>query len=156
MYILISPSKSQNTKAPDAIHFFTGLVFKQLNFKDYDAAMIKYLYEHIIILSDKYGYLRAGEHVAPHRPELKASVAKKLRPLVTEFLKRREKPILNLSSKEYSQLIAEDIEVYDLDFGKRPSVHIKKARGKILDYCIRNQITDPRQIDVTNPLFWEK
>lgn len=156
MYILLSPSKTQDKVATDAINFFTGLVFKQLHLADYNGQQMKYLYDHVIILSDKYGYLHAGDPVKPHRPELKVSQAKKLRPKVTRFLKKLNKPILNLASKEYSQLLAAEVEVRNLEFGRRPKTHIKKARGKILDYCIRNLVADPSEIEINNPSFWQK
>jgi len=147
MYILVSPSKTQNPAAPDAVHFFTGEVFRQLDLQSYTQIELDYLYKSLIILSDKYGYILASDKVKPHRPLLKSNKAKRLFPKVTKFLKSLDGPILNLSSLEYSRLISPKLKVTHITFPKQPSVYIKKARGKILHYCIKNNITTTDSID---------
>ena len=140
MYILISPSKSQHTTAKDAINFFTGTVFKELKLESYNELQLQYLYRNVIILSEINGFIRADEKVYPHRPSLTKARANFLRNRVTTFLQSLKEPILNLSSLEYSALLDSSVEVYTPDFGKLPSVLIKKARGKLLNFCIENMV----------------
>lgn len=140
MIILVSPSKSQNTTAKDAINFFTGTVFKELTLESYNQLQIQYLYKNVVILSEINGFIRAYEKVYPHRPSLSKARANFLQSRVSTFLQSLKEPILNLSSLEYSALLDSSVDVYTPDFGKLPSVLIKKARGKLLNFCIENMV----------------
>ncbi len=147
MKILVSPSKTQNPSAPDALHLFTGEVFKQLKLSSYTPDQLDYLNRNLIILSDKYGYILPSQVIKPHRPILTTSKIKKFKPRISKFLNSFQEPILNLSSKEYSKLLPVQSNIFNINFPAMPSVYLKKTRGKILNYCVLNNIVDPNTLN---------
>jgi cytoplasmic iron level regulating protein YaaA (DUF328/UPF0246 family) len=149
MLITISPSKNQNIEGKDALHFFTGLVFKQLDLLHYTKEQLDYAYKNIVILSETKGYILPHEKVLPHRPELPAKRAKELLPIVSEFLASKNQLIFNLASLEYSALLPSTLKMITPDFKGMKSVHIKKTRGMMLDYCIKNMLEKESEIKTT-------
>ena len=138
-----------------AINLFNGVVFKQLDLKNYQKEEWDYLDKHLLINSPLYGILRYNDAVNYHRLEMKH----KLNEInlyqywykeLNDYLKN-EDVILSLSTKEYEKMF--DLPIIQLDFVirnghtfKRNAVYLKKARGMILNYLIEHHIEDIEQI----------
>ena len=138
-----------------AINLFNGVVFKQLDLKNYQKEEWDYLDKHLLINSPLYGILRYNDAVNYHRLEMKH----KLNEInlyqywykeLNDYLKN-EDVILSLSTKEYEKMISH--KMIQLDFVirnghtfKRNAVYLKKARGMMLNYLIKHHIEDIKQI----------
>jgi cytoplasmic iron level regulating protein YaaA (DUF328/UPF0246 family) len=71
-----------------------------------------------------------------------------------------EEPIVNLASLEYSKALNQpmiSIEFYENDNGKliNKATYAKMARGSMLDYCITNKISVPKQLTSFNQLGYK-
>ena len=144
-----------NEETFSAINLFNGVVFKQLDLKNYQKEEWDYLDKHLLINSPLYGILRYNDAVNYHRLEMKH----KLNEInlyqywykeLNDYLKN-EDVILSLSTKEYEKMF--DLPIIQLDFVirnghtfKRNAVYLKKARGMILNYLIEHHIEDIEQI----------
>ena len=136
-----------NEESFAAINLFNGVVFKQLDLKNYQKEEWDYLDKHLLINSPLY--------VNYHRLEMKH----KLNEInlyqywykeLNDYLKD-EDIILSLSTKEYEKMISH--KMIQLDFVirrghtfKRNAVYLKKARGMMLNYLIEHHIEDIKQI----------
>jgi len=123
--------------------------------KNYQKEQWDYLQKHLLINSPLYGILRYNDAVSYHRLEIKH----KLNDLnlytywqneINTYLKD-EDVILSLSTKEYEKMISH--KMIQLDFVirsghtfKRNAVYLKKARGRMLNYLIKNCIEDIEKI----------
>lgn len=101
-----------------AINLFNGVVFKQLDLKNYQKEEWDYLDKHLLINSPLYGILRYNDAVNYHRLEMKH----KLNEInlyqywykeLNDYLKN-EDVILSLSTKEYEKIF--DLPIIQLDF----------------------------------------
>ena len=138
-----------------ALNLFDGVVFKQLDLKNYQKEQWDYLQKHLLINSPLYGILRYNDAISYHRLEIKH----KLNELnlytywqdeINTYLKG-EDVILSLSTKEYEKMISH--KMIQLDFVirsghtfKRNAVYLKKARGRMLNYLIEHCIEDIEKI----------
>ena len=139
-----------------AIDTYFGLQFKQMNLDDYDSTMRTYLNNHIRILSGLYGVLKPFDSIYPYRLEMKYT------PLhLYDFWKEKVesyfcgKKIINVASKEYSDVLSGDI--YHMEFKMRKkgklvtqSTQAKMARGTFIDYVVRNKVKTLKQLKVFN------
>jgi cytoplasmic iron level regulating protein YaaA (DUF328/UPF0246 family) len=161
------PFTPENAK--QAILAFKGEVYhglKAWNFNDND---FLYAQDHLRIISGLYGLLRPFDLMQPYRLEmgikLKAAGAANLYQFwgdsitqkLNEALKPMERPVLiNLASAEYfksvnKKLLAAPIitpEFLDFKNGNYQAivVYLKKARGMLSRFIIKNQLTNPEDI----------
>ena len=145
----------QNDETYAALNLFNGVVFKQLNLKNYHLEEWDYLNRHLLICSPLYGLLRYNDAINYHRLEMKH----KLNHLnlydywqkeIDTYLKGEE-VILSVSTKEYEKMF--NREMIHLDFViksghtlKRNATYLKKARGMMLNYLIEHHIEDIESI----------
>ena len=138
-----------------ALNLFNGVVFKQLDLKNYQSKEWEYLKKHLLINSPLYGILRYNDAVNYHRLEMKhklngLNLYSYWQKEVNDYLKD-EDIIISLSTKEYEKMI--DLPIIQLDFVirnghtlKRNAVYLKKARGMMLNYLIQHHLEDIESI----------
>lgn len=143
-----------NDEKYPALCLFDGVVFKELHLHDYQQEEFDYLKKHLLINSPLYGLCRYNDLIQFHRLEMKhklnnLSLYDYWKNDIDDYLKD-EDYIISISTKEYEKMIHHPHMIY-IDFIeiagekiKRTAVYLKKARGKMLDYMIKNKIT---QID---------
>lgn len=163
------PDKSHGIRAIDA---FTGVVFRQLDTKSYDAAQTGFLQDNLRIISSLYGWLRPGDIIKPYRFDFKSRVAPQGETLmkywkkdvtialVKELQLRGDRGIIDLLPSDASKcidwkLVKRFAKVYKVDFkavvgseGLRTphSGRLKELRGCFLDEVIRRRLTSPDKI----------
>ena len=138
-----------------ALNLFNGVVFKQLDLKNYQKEEWDYLDKHLLINSPLYGILRYNDAVNYHRLEMKhklneINLYQYWQKEINNYLKNDD-VILSLITKEYDKIF--DLPIIQLDFVirnghtfKRNAVYLKKARGMMLNYLIEHHIEDIEQI----------
>lgn len=148
----------QNMLTP-AVLAYDGMVFKHINASMLEDNALRYLQEHLCILSAFYGVLRPMDGITSYRMEMqsKASVAdsRNLYEYWKEDIYCAVKDdsgiILNLASKEYSKCIEkylgpEDtyvtISFYELVHGKlvTKGTYAKMARGEMVRFLAEENI----------------
>lgn len=155
-----------------AISAFFGDVFKQLEIAQYSQAEINYILDSVFIISGFYGLLNGLNLIQPYRLEMKLSLdleKEKIKLVdywkqnLTAYFKQnfKNKTIVNLASKEYSQAVdfsALENQVINIDFkqknkkGEYKTIGIlaKKARGLFLNWAIQNQIKSTDKLKTFN------
>lgn len=149
-----------------AFNAYDGDVYKNIQRNNLSDKQIDYISKHLRIISGLYGVLNAFDLIKPYRLEMGAKlpiVASKglhlfWQNIITDFLQEElqyfdKKIILNLASNEYSAAINRkklDADVIDVFFLEKKeeklqniAVNAKRARGKLLNYMIQHQFTDP-------------
>jgi len=157
------PFTPENAK--QAVLAFNGDVYDGLHAVDFKPAEFEYAQAHLRILSGLYGVLKPLDLMQPYRLEMgtrldtaKAkdlygfwggTVTKKL----NELLKERDEPVLvNLASEEYfkvvqpkavkARIVAPVFEDYKNGRYKIISFFAKKARGMMVRYAVKNNLSD--------------
>lgn len=166
----LNDSKTQKA----AICCYNGLVFKQLEIKQYEIKEWNYMQKHLCILSAMYGILRPFTAIQPYRLDMKS----KLKGInlyhfwqesVDEYFSN-EDYIINLASNEFSKMLTienyngvfinVDFKEYDKNNKLRVvAARAKKARGLMLNDMIKNQIStieELKKIEVLQYVFNEK
>lgn len=144
----------------NAIETFTGTVFKELKINEYNRNNLDFLQSHVRIMSGLYGILKPFDSIKKYRLDFenkiftKDSIYKNLYIFWSEKINKyfsQDDKILNLASVEYSKILKsfyekKMINIYFLSKKnqklKSISMNIKKQKGKILDYIIKNNIED--------------
>lgn len=145
-----------------AINSYTGSVYREIRLDTYSEDELKFLNEHVRILSAFYGVLSPFDLIRPYRLDMKTKIddlnlkAIWKEKYTEEF--KDEDLIINLASKEFSSLIKRDfINVEFKDFnGEKYLVkgtYAKTARGKMINQIVKNKIEtieDIKEIQVDN------
>ncbi len=145
----------ENGKSATAITYYTGLVYKQLPRSVYAKDEWRYIQEHLRILSAMYGVLRPQDQVKPYRLDFHVKFPGEN--LYRSWGERLEsywgaEVIVDLSSNEFGKMLPEKrIRIQFLQRNakgewKSQSTKTKMARGKMLDWIIRNKIKTPEEI----------
>lgn len=160
------------TVGEEAICAFTGVVFRQLRLKGYDAGQTEWLARNVRIISSLYGWLRPDDIIKPYRLEFKNKVAPDGLPLmkfwrshvtialVRELKERHDAAVYDLLPADVSKcidwkLVKRFAKVYRIDFKtpvgsqdlKTPgSGRLKQLRGSLLDLAITHRCTDTASI----------
>lgn len=160
---------NKNNSKP-ALFTYQGDVFQELSLEDYTKDQFNYSDENLRIITAFYGVLHGMSLMQQYRLEMKHKINldgenKKMNKFwqdtLTEHLnKEAEKHshdyLLNLASNQYARAInfrKLNMDVVDVDFKeirdgeyKSIAIYIKKARGKMIDYCIRKEISKPNEL----------
>lgn len=134
-----------------ALFYYTGTVFKQLELKNYTHIEFDYINTHLHILDALYGVLKYSDGISFYRldylSQLDTFNLYSYWQSCIDELYEDEDLIINLASNEFSKQIHHQ-NMVTIDFCieengkmKRPSMHVKKARGQMLNYLITHQIT---------------
>ena len=149
-----------------AISMYYGVSFKELNLEDYSEKSLKYLQNNLLILSALYGVSSPFNLIKKYRLDMTMSIIDKglynfWKKDINEYISNildNDEILLNLASSEFSKLIDnKKIPMINLDFKeekdgvfKSVSTYSKKARGKFLNYLIKNQIDSLEEIEKIN------
>lgn len=142
-------------KSIPAISMYYGVSFKELELEDYSEKSLKYLKNNLLILSALYGASLAFDLLKKYRLDMTMSITDKglynfwkkdINDYISNVLDKDE-ILLNLASGEFSKLIDnKKIPMVNIDFKeekdgayKSVSTYSKKARGKFLNYLVKNQ-----------------
>ncbi|AVQ22451.1 YaaA family protein [Fusobacterium nucleatum subsp. nucleatum ATCC 23726] len=145
-----------------AISMYYGVSFKELELEDYSEKSLKYLKNNLLILSALYGALLAFDLLKKYRLDMTMSITDKglynfwkkdVNDYISNILNKDE-ILLNLASSEFSKLIDnKKISMINIDFKeekdgtyKSISIYSKKARGKFLNYLVKNQVSNLEEI----------
>ena len=152
--------------AKQALLVFKGDVYRGMNVDDYSDEELEFAQKHLRILSGLYGVLRPLDLMQPYRLEmgtkLENTVGKnlyefwgdRLSQLINADLAEESEPCLvNLASNEYFKSVdkkALNARILNIAFKENKgdkykviAIHAKRARGLMVDYVIRHQITEP-------------
>lgn len=153
-----------------AINLYNGVAFKKLELESYNSRELEYLNNSLIILSAMYGALNPFDNIKKYRLDMTMKISEnslysfwseKVTAYINELLSQdSDKILLNLASNEYSKLINKkslNFKMITVDFkefknGKYSSISSfsKQGRGMMLDYLIKNQITNIEEIKKFN------
>lgn len=153
-----------------AINLYNGVAFKKLELESYNSKELEYLNNSLIILSAMYGALNPFDNIKKYRLDMIMKISEnslysfwseKVTAYINELLSQdSEKILLNLASNEYSKMINKkslNFKMITVDFkefknGKYSSINSfsKQGRGMMLDYLIKNQITNIEEIKKFN------
>lgn len=149
-----------------AINLYNGVAFKKLEIEQYTSKELEYLNNSLIILSAMYGALNPFDNIKKYRLDMTMKISEnslysfwseKVTAYINELLSQdNEKILLNLASNEYSKIINKkslNFKMITIDFkefknGKYSSISSfsKQGRGMLLNYLIKNQITNIEDI----------
>ena len=162
-------SQNKQNKAKQAIFAFRGDVYKQLDLANYQQPEFAYLQKNVLILSGLYGILKPCDLILPYRLEMSSSFAKYAFFLdnlyafwqedLTNFCQNYPL-IINLASNEYVKALHKTklniVDVLFLDYQqqklKNIGINAKKARGKMTDLLIKNNIQNIADLKNLQPL----
>lgn len=167
------PFTTENSR--QAILAFDGDVYRDFRFAEYGEEQFDFLQAHVRILSGLYGLLKPLDRMQPYRLEmgtrLKTERGKNLYEFwgstITESVNgaldaQGDDILLNLASNEYFKAVKKkelkgrflDVKFLDLKNGeyKAISFFLKRLRGTLTDYMVRNQIQDPEGLKEFNEL----
>jgi cytoplasmic iron level regulating protein YaaA (DUF328/UPF0246 family) len=130
-----------------AFKVYTGQVFRQIVSSE---GHEEYMDEHLVILSAMYGVLKPSDGILNYRLDMKVKVFEDQtlydfwKKTINQYFKE-DKIILNLASDEFSKMVnvpMTDVKFLECKEGscKVIGTYSKIARGKILDYLIKNEL----------------
>jgi len=157
-----------------AIFAYKGDVFRQLTPSEYSEEESEYAKQSLYVMSGLYGPVGAYDVIQPYRLEMAAKVSGVSRGgAMSDFWREKitehfntlierdgHTVLLDLASKEYSAAV--DFEklncpVVKVDFKEHKNgklkimgIFSKRARGMMIDYCIRHRVTSAEEIKKFN------
>jgi cytoplasmic iron level regulating protein YaaA (DUF328/UPF0246 family) len=149
--------------ARQALLAFKGDVYTGMQAGDFTAAQLKFAQRHLRILSGLYGLLRPLDLIQPYRLEMGTRLANergrdlyqfwhgRITAAVNRELDKTGGVLVNLASKEYFKSVAGDAiggRIVTPVFKDRSkgsykviSFYAKRARGMMVSYIVRRQLT---------------
>lgn len=170
----------KSKEAIPAIYMFQGDVYKGIKSEDFSEKEMSFAQENLRIISGLYGLLRPLDLIFPYRLEMGTNLKNKHGDNLYEFwgdklskalLSNMDKTdvLVNLASNEYSKALKlNDLGVKvvtpvfkDYKNGKLKviSFFAKKARGEMVNFIIKNNITNPEELvsfDSNGYKFYDK
>ena len=156
-----------------AISLYNGVAYKELNLEEYSDTSLNYIRDNLFLLSAFYGIALPFEKIKPYRLDMTMKIMEESlynfwKKEVNFYIKnslKAEEVLLNLASSEFSKIIDKNIPMITLDFKENHKGNLKsisndskRARGKYLDYLIRNQISnieDIKKVSIDKYIFDE-
>lgn len=152
-------------KLTPAILSYDGIAYQYMAPTVFETEMLRYVQEHLRILSGFYGIVRPMDGVTPYRLEMQAKLevdgAKNLYDYWGDRLYKEVRDssgiIINLASKEYSKCIEKYLQprdryiscnFYEEQEGKlvQKGVYCKMARGEMVRFMAENRVEEPEGI----------
>ncbi len=154
-----------DSNAKPALFSFQGDVYKPIDALSYDDETLDFTNQHVRILSGLYGLLHPLDYLYPYRLEMGTKLPNARGKNLYEFwgeqvtqalnddLKAQGSDVvLNLASTEYSKAVkpaklhgryvTAEFKERKGDAYKVIGIHAKKARGLMVDYVVRERITE--------------
>ena len=138
-----------------ALYCYQGTVFKQLNLNTYTSDDFAYLEQYLNIMSAYYGILKYNSMIRPYRLDMTMKLDYQLYSYWQDEVEayfQDEDFIISLASKEFTKMIKHP-HLINIDFvenraGKmtRNSMHVKQARGKMLELMVKNKVTSLKDL----------
>lgn len=170
----LNRERYQNFKTPfdpdnakQALLAFNGDVYTDIAVKDYTEKDFEFAQQHLRILSGLYGLLKPMDLIQPYRLEMKIKLKNprgknlydfwgdRITKLLNEVL-QKDPVLINLASREYfkavnlQKLKADIITPVFKDNKdgqyKIIALYAKKARGMMINFIIKNKITQVEQL----------
>ena len=154
-----------------AILSYDGIAFTHMAPNVFNESMFSYVDENLIILSALYGALKPFDGVMPYRLEMQAKLAIEGKRNLYEFwgdriykyIKPDDGVIINLASKEYSDVIppyiSSDDRLIDIVFLEEHNSKLvtkatfaKMARGEMVRFMAQNKVSTIEEIKSFNVL----
>jgi len=156
------PEIIERTQTVAALLSYEGLQYQYMAPHIFDYDQWAYVNQHLVILSGLYGALRPLDAVKPYRIEMQAKFKKAFeghktlyhywQDTIYQHITSESNIILNLASKEYSQVIEPFLKPADIFvtcvFGeevdgkaKIKATQAKMARGEMVRFLATHQIT---------------
>jgi cytoplasmic iron level regulating protein YaaA (DUF328/UPF0246 family) len=152
-----------------AVCAFKGEVYTGINVRDWNKDDFNFAQNHLRIISGLYGLLRPLDYIRAYRLEMNTKIdigdadnlykfwQEEVTNSVNRVLAQQQKPVLiNLASNEYFKTLkmrniqADVITPVFKDFKngnyKTISIYLKKARGLMSSFIIRNRLSNIEQI----------
>ena len=162
--------QSHGGNSRPAMFAYKGDVFRQLTPTEYSKSECEYAARSLFVMSGLYGAVGAFDLIQPYRLEMATELnGERLssfwKEVVTdhfnELIRRNgHKVLLDLASKEYSAAVDMDsleCPVVKVDFKeckdgklKIMGIYSKRARGMMIDFCIRHQVKNVEDIKKFN------
>lgn len=154
-------------EARPALFMYKGDVYRELDVQNYSKKQLEYAGKCLFAMSGLYGAVGALDEIKPYRLEMQAKIKgfgamnDYWRPFVTDYFnelieQEGHTHLLNLASVEYARALDSKklkVPIIHVDFkeerdGKLKTIGIlaKRARGMMIDFCIKNQVTKPAQL----------
>ena len=134
---------------------YTGLVYKNLDKASYKEEEYSYITDYIRILDALYGVLEPGTLIKPYRLDMKTKIGLNLYKHWNIDQYFNGETIINLASTEFSSML--HIDMTNISFLQKKdnkyinqATYSKMARGKFLDYLIKNKITSVKKMKKFN------
>jgi cytoplasmic iron level regulating protein YaaA (DUF328/UPF0246 family) len=155
--------------AHQALFVYQGDAYQKMRADQYLDEQLQYAQDHLFILSGLFGILRPMDLIQPYRLEMAASLKiagrtnlyqlwrEKVTNHLNQVLRHDPHPIcINLASLEYVKVIDTQkltAPMVQITFQQRTgkgfktiAIHTKRARGMMVDFAIRNQISELSQL----------
>jgi cytoplasmic iron level regulating protein YaaA (DUF328/UPF0246 family) len=137
-----------------AFSSFTGLVYFNIDKDSYQKEEYEYIQEHVRILDALYGVLEPGTLIKPYRLDMKTKLGINLYQHWDLNPYFQDELIINLASKEFSQMIQNKIDILFFDevkgTFKQQATYSKMARGKCIDFMIQNKVKTIEELKAFN------
>ena len=176
-FIDFQDSFNQNN-AKQAIFAFRGDVYTNLNIDSFGAKDIDFANNSVRILSGLYGVLKPLDLIQPYRLEMGTRLPINKHKNLYQFWgtkisnnlnSYKEEYIINLASNEYFKAVDKNTinaKIIDINFKENKNgtyktigVYAKKARGKMINFIIKNQVNNPnnlKEFNIDNYCFNQK
>jgi len=146
-----------NLESFPAIHSYSGTVFNEIKIRKYNSKQVEYLASNVRILSALYGVLRPFDNIKNYRLDMNTKVLEnsnyqywknRIDEGSLEMNKGENELVLNLASSEFSKML--NVPFINIEFKERVDdykhkivgIYAKKARGKMVNYLITNEINN--------------
>lgn len=153
----------------EAIALYDGVSYRQLELEKFSKENHNYVENNVFIFSALYGILNACVPIRPYRLDMTNKILdispydfwrKDIEDYLLQF---KNETFINIASNEFSKILNRkifkiiDIEFrqYDGDKIKNISTEAKKARGVLLNYLIKNEITCIEKIKAFSALDYK-
>lgn len=157
-------------KPLQALLAYTGVVFKNMNPKDFTVEDFLFAQEHLRMASPCYGFLRPLDLIKPYRmeydvklPELEeGNMYNFWRPRLTQpfidEIKADDQTLINLASMDIQpsfdwksieqavRIITPDFRVWKNGKANTIVIYAKMARGQMVRHIIKNRISEPEEL----------
>ena len=137
-------------KSSHAFSSFNGLVFKGLNKDSYKESEYRYIENNLRILDAFYGVLEPGTKIKLYRLDMKMKIGVNLYKYWDVKPYFKDEVVINLASSEFSKML-DGCNLVNISFlqykeGKfiNQATYSKQARGKFLNYLIKNKIENTK------------
>lgn len=166
-----TPFTAENAR--QAILAFDGDVYTDFRLQEYDDADFDFLQAHTRILSGLYGVLRPLDLMQPYRLEMGTRLETERGERLYDFWgssitksinaaldAQGDDVVLNLASNEYFKSVKKrelngrilNVKFKDLrgDTYRTITFYLKRLRGTMTDFMVRNKVTDPEGLKAFN------